>query len=278
MAKRKKGIESIIDDRNSSSSTSSPRLKSPLGRSDPDEYQSVLADSISPSNVMEMIAGRKPLEPLAATKVGKELGDDTEIFDQEMVDDPVRMYLREIGRVRLLSARDERILARKMEGGKHITKVKDDLEERNGRPPSAWEIYKSLLTRLATYSDPINVLGREVGLIPPITIGQVVSHPKIREVFDGEIEEEFSKKIVNGEADSPNDVGNLLVLMSIDARLLPVELMEILGEDLQLGELEGVLLSAEFNDILSLRNVRLDTDLESIGEGKPERRRQRPNG
>ena len=37
----------------------------------------------------------------------------------EMIDDPVRMYLREIGRVSLLNAKEERSLARKMEAEKH---------------------------------------------------------------------------------------------------------------------------------------------------------------
>ena len=38
----------------------------------------------------------------------------------EVLDDPVRMYLREIGRVRLLTSADERKLARQLEGGKHL--------------------------------------------------------------------------------------------------------------------------------------------------------------
>ena len=38
----------------------------------------------------------------------------------EMIDDPVRMYLREIGRVSLLKAHDERVLARKMESSGYI--------------------------------------------------------------------------------------------------------------------------------------------------------------
>ena len=42
----------------------------------------------------------------------------------EVLDDPVRMYLREIGRVRLLTSADERSLARKIEGGKHLEGLK----------------------------------------------------------------------------------------------------------------------------------------------------------
>ncbi|MDP6101464.1 MAG: sigma-70 factor domain-containing protein, partial [Dehalococcoidia bacterium] len=36
---------------------------------------------------------------------------------EETLDDPVRLYLREIGRVPLLSAADERVLARRVEKG-----------------------------------------------------------------------------------------------------------------------------------------------------------------
>ena len=43
---------------------------------------------------------------------------EPESESMEVLDDPVRMYLREIGRVRLLTSKDERILARKIEGGK----------------------------------------------------------------------------------------------------------------------------------------------------------------
>jgi RNA polymerase primary sigma factor len=41
-----------------------------------------------------------------------------EIAEQDITDDPVRIYLHEIGRVHLLTAEDEKNLARHMEQGK----------------------------------------------------------------------------------------------------------------------------------------------------------------
>lgn len=46
----------------------------------------------------------------------------------DIIDDPVRMYLREIGRVGLLKAADERKLAREMEEWKHIERVEKSIE------------------------------------------------------------------------------------------------------------------------------------------------------
>ena len=47
----------------------------------------------------------------------------------ELTDDPVRMYLREIGRVNLLKAAEERMLARAMEAGKYIEDIKSKAVE-----------------------------------------------------------------------------------------------------------------------------------------------------
>src|SRR6476660_3163783 len=46
--------------------------------------------------------------------------DAVTLEDQAAVDDPVRMYLREIGKVYLLSGADEKRLARSMEEAKHV--------------------------------------------------------------------------------------------------------------------------------------------------------------
>jgi len=49
--------------------------------------------------------------------------------DQEVGDDPVRLYLHEIGRVPLLTARDEKTLARKMK--KASASLKSDVSWKN---------------------------------------------------------------------------------------------------------------------------------------------------
>ena len=51
---------------------------------------------------------------------GDEPDWEAEAESLQVLDDPVRMYLREIGRVGLLAAKDERELARKLEGEKHL--------------------------------------------------------------------------------------------------------------------------------------------------------------
>lgn len=65
--------------------------------------------------------------------------------ESEGIDDPVRMYLREIGKVYLLTADDEKHLARQMEEGLHITSIEKGYKETFGHEPSAARVAVSLL-------------------------------------------------------------------------------------------------------------------------------------
>ena len=70
------------------------------------------------------------------------------VEQSEISDDPVRMYLREIGRVDLLTAQDERFLARGMEISIRLSDVQSEMAAETGRMPSAADTTLELLTRL----------------------------------------------------------------------------------------------------------------------------------
>jgi RNA polymerase primary sigma factor len=64
--------------------------------------------------------------------------------ESDGIDDPVRMYLREIGKVYLLTADDEKHLARQMEEGNHLKQIEEAYVATFGHPPSASRIAVSL--------------------------------------------------------------------------------------------------------------------------------------
>ena len=84
--------------------------------------------------------------------------------DWEMLDDPVRMYLREIGRTPLLTIKEERELARKVERRKHLLELEEEYKEKGDRSPLPWEITGVLLNRLVDSALPLSVLAEQLGL------------------------------------------------------------------------------------------------------------------
>src|SRR5574338_443266 len=96
--------------------------------------------------------GHAPVaDPWAAeTDEKPEVEDEAEkeavpLEEQEGVDDPVRMYLREIGKVYLLSGADEKRLARHMEEAKHVERIEKAWLAEKRRAIGGQEILLSLI-------------------------------------------------------------------------------------------------------------------------------------
>ncbi len=69
--------------------------------------------------------------------------------DSEALDDPVRMYLREIGTIYLLTGADEKHLARQLEERNHVEAIEETYMAAYGHPPTAGRLTVSLLEQWA---------------------------------------------------------------------------------------------------------------------------------
>ena len=164
--------------------------------------------------------------PTAASDSWEQAMDAT-----ELIDDPVRMYLREIGRVSLLKAAEERLLALSMEASKHITELEEELTSPEGRPPRAWQVVLELVRRLDGHEPVLNAIGKYQGLDGVWTLKDLMSHPELRSGLDGNLQEEllnFLGDILNRD---PLDVRKDVQVLSLNSRLLPSEVIAELGED-----------------------------------------------
>jgi RNA polymerase primary sigma factor len=94
----------------------------------------------------------------------KDLESAVPLEDQEGIDDPVRMYLREIGKVFLLTADDEKRLARQMEEGKHLERLQIACEASTGRRPDAAELAYMLFTEVSELTDVSAAVERYLNL------------------------------------------------------------------------------------------------------------------
>ena len=164
----------------------------------------------------------------------------------EMIDDPVRMYLREIGRVSLLKAAQERILARRMEASKHILEVEEELTSPEGRLPRSWQVVLQLLRRTCEAEFLTKVVSGYAGLEGERTLQEVVSNEEMRGVLDGDLGEEtllFMEDALNMELDLAK---KSIQALSLDSRLLPKEVLELVDADASLRDVKAQMNELDF--------------------------------
>ena len=166
---------------------------------------------------------------------------EPETESMEVLDDPVRMYLREIGRVRLLTSKDERVLARKIEGGKYLLALEAELLELEGRQPRAWEITICLLRRMVGAASLVEVLGEQLGLPGNLTLSQITDNPKLRDAIDAKVSIEMLAALAEDMGQDPDDLYKQVISLSLTSWLIPAEAIDVL-EDCTLAELDEALL------------------------------------
>ena len=157
--------------------------------------------------------------------------------EHEVADDPVRMYLHEIGRVHLLTAEDEKVLARKIEKGRHINEIKQDYLHRYGRSPSVTEIVVTLLKKLEQASTIIHLLQEQLDLTPTASFKDTISNTKLRESINNEINQQVVQVIANKMGKVVPEMEQLLITLSLNINLLPQEVLNIIPEDVSLADI-----------------------------------------
>ena len=180
----------------------------------------------------------------------------------EMIDDPVRMYLREIGRVDLLKAAEERILARHFEEGRHINNLEQALSSPEGRRPRAWMIVAQFLSCISTHHDVARAVARYHGIPFSGRLSEVMVHPDLRDALDGELSEEVMNFLADALNTEPNIGKEQLQIFSLSSRLLPRQIIEALHADPDIAHLQNWLRQSEVIEALKSYELVFLTHLE----------------
>jgi len=146
-----------------------------------------------------------------------------EIEEHEIVDDSVRMYLREIGRVPLLTWEGEKHLAMQMEEGKRLEKMREELATKLGRPPSSAELVREIYDDLRRDWLVIERLCFKLGLSadqPAEMIRQMCTHFGIDTGIVAEVAAELNWSLPKLERRQ--------IEISVDARIIPDEILDAL--------------------------------------------------
>ncbi len=168
---------------------------------------------------------------------------------QEAIDDPVRMYLGEIGKVSLLTAAEEKILARKTEDGRYIKLLEREWLSKYGRVATAVDDFILLLSHLSESTPLVTALQKELGLEIKATM-EGLADPKLRQGIDGLLPESLIKAVADGTGKDESEAGQAIVTLYLQINLLPKELLSIVGETISLDQVEKLVDTADFQATL----------------------------
>ncbi|MFC1949756.1 RNA polymerase sigma factor RpoD [Chloroflexota bacterium] len=172
--------------------------------------------------------------------------------EQEVADDPVRLYLHEIGKVHLLTAKDERVLAKKIETAKRIREVRQDYQEKHGRYPTATEIVLIMLREIGRSANIIHLLQEQLGLSTAGSLKECITEPKLRDSIEGVIDQQLVQTIARQIGEFIPETEQLLINLALNCTLLTEEILGFIGDDVALKDIENLVTQEDF--ISSIRS------------------------
>jgi len=187
-----------------------------------------------------------------------------ELEGQEVVDDPVRMYLHEIGRVSLLTAEEEKDLARNMEEGRRIKEIKQDYLQRHGREPSASEVIITILEELSQAAPVTQLLQEQLQLGRAASFIDSISNPKLQASIDSETSPQIALTIARQTKKSISETEVLITELSLNINLLPREVLDAIGDSASLADMETLLTKPDFINSIQAYEKQLQVYLENI--------------
>ena len=198
-----------------------------------DDDADVAKGSRMPSGVAETIAVVHSARRSGAEEDWDRFEGEAAVVDAETTDDPVRLYMREIGRVELLTAAEERILAAELELSNHLEELERELAQGLGNDwgdnagaedaveARPWEVAMLLLARIANAGPVVQAVAHHLELDEAPTVEDVCTHPRFRDAIDGVISPELAERVARELDVADDEAHERIVALSRDTRLLP---------------------------------------------------------
>jgi RNA polymerase primary sigma factor len=159
---------------------------------------------------------------------------------QETIEDPLHTYLHDIGKVELITAKDEKALAGKLEEARYLKKIEDLYFKQYNVYPSKEDIIIFLLRYLLYFQSLIGILTTELKLPPENRFVKNIFKEKLQAAIHGVIDQTLINDISETCKEDTTEVEQELIGVFLNARLLPPELLSIIGDETSWRELKSI--------------------------------------
>ncbi|MEE8420402.1 MAG: RNA polymerase sigma factor RpoD [Dehalococcoidales bacterium] len=184
-------------------------------------------------------------KPESAKEVAAQAPLDA-LAEQDITDDPVRIYLHEIGRVRLLSANDEKILAQKMEEGKRFNTLRHGYVRTHETTPTTTELFLALLKESAEMFTAIRPICEQFDLTTSTNfLESVMSARSMITRVDTE-DEQLHENLAAQVNLTTTELDHLLINLSLNSQLLPQEIIDVIENHISIADIEQLVTESGF--------------------------------
>ena len=182
----------------------------------------------------------------------------------DMSDDPVRAYLSQIGRVSLLTAKDERALARALESGAYVEHLEREFTSPQGEPGKACDVILRLLTECSKLRFVAEAVAWKQELPSPMPVKEIVSNQEFCMAVGSPINHEAMQTVADhaGKTLERTEVG--VIHLSLNSRLLPPEVLAVVGDSCTLDQLDAILGEGVLSKELVSYEILFHTHLERV--------------
>jgi len=155
-------------------------------------------------------------------------GLEIELTEHEAIDDPIRMYLHEIGKYPLLNAKLERELASKIEPYKYMEYIKDRFRHNLNRFPSTSDFVIQALKNLSDCDMVLDKLSEHLDVAQKPSFTEKLLDPKLHQAIDDFINPEAVERIAKELNLEHAEIEKRLVDYSIYVRIINPEIFSII--------------------------------------------------
>jgi len=212
-------------------------------------------EAISPEVLGDRLSSSKDSEPEVPLESMEE---------QEVADDPVRLYLHEIGKVHLLTAKDERILAKQIEAAKHIREIKRSYQDLYEKSPTGTDIVLIMLRETGRGSHIIHLIQEHLELSPKNGFKESMVENEFRDSISGVIDEHLIQFIAQRTGKLLPETEQLLIKLSLNCSLVPKEVIELIGDDVLLSDMENLVMDNNFINSIRTYEWKIEESFQKI--------------
>jgi len=184
----------------------------------------------------------------------------------ELVEDTLRLYLRECGETGLLSAEEERLLGSQIAQGKRLSKLEKEWVAKFDREASATDLLITLAERFCSARLAFKALCSYLELAPTDSLERKAWHEALVEATYGRIDPELVSAVAKATGSTQGQTVRVLTQLSLDSGLIPWHMLGEAGQGCSVVGFERALHSPGFRVHLQKRHPEITLHFEQIRE------------